>query len=258
MSGEVLVAAAIAVGVLMIVAWLVSLTMEDASIVDLIWGLGFAIVAWVSLATIDGSGPRGWLLVALTTVWGLRLSIHLARRNLGHGEDFRYQEMRAKAPDSFWWKSLFVVFLLQGALMWVVSLPVQIGQLPPGRPLGLLDLLGGAVWVIGFSFETVGDLQLSRFKADPANKGRVLDSGLWRYTRHPNYFGDFMVWWGLYVIAVGGGAWWTVVGPILMSVLLIRVSGVRLLETTIGRRRPGYDKYVRRTNAFFPGPRKSN
>jgi steroid 5-alpha reductase family enzyme len=253
--GDVMMAAAVAIAILMVTVWIISVILNDASIVDLIWGLGFVIVAWVVLATTEGTGPRGWLLVGLTTVWGLRLSVHLAVRNLGHGEDFRYQKMRAKSPDDFWWKSLFSVFLLQGVLMWIVSLPVQIGQRPPGRPLGLLDLAGVMVWVIGFYFETVGDHQLGRFKADPANRGRVLDTGLWRYTRHPNYFGDFMVWWGLYLIAAAAGAWWTALGPIVMSILLMRVSGVGLLESTIGDRRPGYDDYIRRTNAFFPGPR---
>ncbi len=254
---DMMVAAALAIAALMVTVWVISVIAKDASIVDLVWGLGFVIVAWVVLITTDGTGPRGWLLVGLTTVWGLRLSVHLARRNLGHGEDFRYQNMRAKSPATFWWKSLFTVFALQGALMWVVSLPVQVGQRPPGEPLGILDLIGLAAWIGGFSYETIGDLQLSRFKADPANRGRVLDTGLWRHTRHPNYFGDFMVWWGLYIIALAAGAWWTLVGPIVMSILLMRVSGVGLLESTIGQHRPGYDEYVRSTNAFFPGPRKS-
>lgn len=248
--------AAATILVLMVVTWLISVAVKDASIVDLIWGLGFVLVAWAAFITIGESGGRRWLLVLLTSVWGLRLSGYLSWRNLGKGEDFRYQKMREKSPDSFWWKSLFTVFLLQGVLMWVVSLPVQIGQVPTAEPLGILDWLGVAAWAVGFFFETVGDLQLARFKADPANKGRVMDGGLWRYTRHPNYFGDFMVWWGLYMIALSAGAWWTIVGPVLMSFLLLRVSGVAMLERDISSRRQGYDEYVRRTSAFFPSPPK--
>lgn len=248
--------AAATILVLMVVTWLISVAVKDASIVDLIWGLGFVLVAWSAFITIGDPGARRWLLVVLTSVWGLRLSGYLSWRNLGKGEDFRYQKMREKAPDTFWWKSLFTVFLLQGVLMWVVSLPVQIGQVPTPEPLGILDWLGVAAWVVGIFFETVGDLQLARFKADPANKGKVMDDGLWRYTRHPNYFGDFMVWWGLYLIALSAGAWWTIVGPALMSFLLLRVSGVALLEKDISSRREGYDEYVRRTNAFFPAPPK--
>lgn len=248
--------AAATILVLMVVTWLISVAVKDASIVDLIWGLGFVLVAWAAFITIGEPGGRRWLLVLLTSVWGLRLSGYLSWRNLGKGEDFRYQKMREKAPDSFWWKSLFTVFFLQGVLMWVVSLPVQIGQVPTAEPLGILDWLGVAAWAVGFFFETVGDLQLARFKADPANKGRVMDGGLWRYTRHPNYFGDFMVWWGLYMIALSAGAWWTIVGPVLMSFLLLRVSGVAMLERDISSRRQGYDEYVRRTSAFFPTPPK--
>ena len=250
-----MLAAAITVVGLMLVTWIISVVVKDASIVDLVWGLGFVLVAWAAFITIGDPGPRRWLLVVLTSIWGLRLSGYLTWRNLGKGEDYRYQEMRKKAPDIFWLKSLFTVFLLQGVLMWVVSLPVQAGQVPEPT-LGWLDWIGVAAWAVGIFFESVGDVQLARFKADPANKGKVMDGGLWRYTRHPNYFGDFMVWWGLYLIALSAGAWWTIVGPALMSFLLLRVSGVALLEKTISSRREGYEEYVRRTNAFFPGPPK--
>ena len=241
---------------LMLGLWLVSLALRDASIVDIFWGAGFVVVAWTTRLVADGSDARGWLLVALTTVWGVRLAGYLAWRNLGKGEDFRYQAMRRRHGSRFPLVSLYLVFGLQGVLMWVVSLPVQVGQVP-ASPDGLiwLDFVGIAFWAIGIFFETVGDLQLARFKKDPAAKGKVMDRGLWRYTRHPNYFGDFMVWWGLFLVALAtGDAWWTVIGPIVMSVLLIRVSGAALLEKSLKKRRAGYDEYVRRTSAFFPRP----
>jgi steroid 5-alpha reductase family enzyme len=236
--------------------WGVSLAVRDSSIVDVFWGSGFVVIAWVGFALGDGSGTRSWLLALLVTAWGLRLSVYLARRNPGKGEDRRYAEMRRRHGGRWPLRSLFVVFWLQGALMWVVSLPVQVAMTDPTPAgLGALDWIGLAVWAIGLAFESVGDRQLARFKADPANRGKVMDRGLWRYTRHPNYFGDFCVWWGIWLVALaGGGAWWTAVGPIVMSVLLVRVSGVALLERSLTRRREGYEDYVRRTSAFFPRP----
>ncbi len=238
----------------MAVLWLVSLALKDASIVDIFWGAGFVVVAWATFLVADGEQARRVLLVTLTTIWGLRLAGYLAWRNLGKGEDYRYQAMRRRQGDRFWIWSLIMVFGLQGALMWAVSLPVQAGQVPSGG-LNVLDFVGIALWAVGLFFETVGDVQLARFKADPANQGKVMDRGLWRYTRHPNYFGDFLVWWGLYLIALAtGAAWWSVVGPIVMSVLLIRVSGAALLERSLRKRKDGYADYVARTSAFFPRP----
>ena len=201
----------------------------------------------------------GILLPVLVTIWGLRLSIYLGRRNRGKREDFRYRAMRERFGAAFPVVSLGVLFLLQAGLAWIVSLPVQAGiQGSVGESWRSLFVVAGTVlWGIGLAFETVGDVQLARFKRDVESKGRVLDRGLWRYTRHPNYFGDFLVWWGLFVIAAATGAWWTFVGPIVMSVLLIRVSGAGLLERTIGERRPGYADYVRRTSGFFPRPPKA-
>jgi steroid 5-alpha reductase family enzyme len=161
--------------------------------------------------------------------------------------------MRAESPESFWWVSLFKVFLLQGALMLVISFPVIAVQ-TSGSGLFWLDYLAIAVWGAGLVFESVGDYQLARFKARPGSEDKVMDSGLWRYTRHPNYFGDFCVWWGHYLVALAAGAWWTVFSPLVMSFLLMRFSGVGLLEKTITSRRPGYADYVARTNTFFPGP----
>ena len=248
-----MIAAAVGIAVLMLSLWVVSVIIRDASIVDIFWGPGFVLVAWITfLVGTDEPGRRITLVVLLVTVWGLRLGGYLAWRNVGKGEDFRYRSMRRRHGDRFWLVSLGTVFGLQGVLMFVVSLPVQAAT--TSAPLGLLDALGVAAWLSGFFFETVGDAQLARFKADPANEGQVMDEGLWRYTRHPNYFGDFCVWWGIWLIAASGGAWWTVIGPLVMSALLMRYSGAGLLEKTISGRRPGYEDYVRRTNAFFPGP----
>ena len=242
----------------MVLVWLLSLARRDASIVDPFWGSGFAIVALTASWLNFPASARTTLLVALTAVWGLRLSLFLLWRNWGHGEDRRYQVMRNHHGQRFWWVSLFTVFLLQAVILWFVSLPIQVAaSQDETSPLHWLDFLGVLIWTIGFAFEAVGDWQLARFKADPANTGRVMDRGLWRFTRHPNYFGDFAVWWGLYLIAAAGGAWWTLLSPLAMSFLLLKVSGVTLLEKTITDRRPDYANYQARTNAFFPGsPRR--
>lgn len=250
--------AAVAIAASMFLLWLLSVRLRDASIVDPFWGTGFVVVAWTSAATSWPPSIRGILLLALTTVWGLRLSAYLAWRNVGHGEDPRYQAMRRYWGPRFWWVSLFSVFLLQGVIMWVVSLPVQAVAVAEPSQRFWLDTVGVVVWFVGLTFESVGDWQLAKFKRNPENEGRVLDSGLWALTRHPNYFGDFCIWWGIFLIAAAAGAWWTIVGPVVMSFLLMKVSGVPLLERTIADRRPAYADYVERTNAFFPGlPRKS-
>ena len=256
MLASVLLACAGAVTVLMLVTWLVSLLVRDASIVDIIWGAGFVVVAATAAVVGNGFPDRRYLLLTLVGVWGVRLSSYLAWRNLGHGEDYRYQAMRKKHGDRFWLVSLVQVFLLQGVLMWVVSLPVQLAA-SADEPAGFgpLALLGIAVWMVGLLFESVGDAQLASFKARPENEGKVMDRGLWRFTRHPNYFGDFCVWWGICLVAaetVPGR--YGVIGPLVMSFLLLRVSGVAMLEKTIGKRRPGYAEYVQRTSAFFPRP----
>lgn len=234
--------------------WLVSVRRRDASLIDPFWGMGFVIVAWGCLAARDVAGMRGLLLAGMTSVWGLRLSGYLLRRNWSHGvEDRRYGAMRSYWGEKFWWVSYGTVFVLQGVILWVVSLPLQVGILSPETyPPGPVDVLGFLIWLVGVVFESVGDWQLSRFRSDPAQGGKVLDRGLWRYTRHPNYFGDFCVWWGLYVVSLGSGGWWTVFSPIVMSVLLMKVSGVALLEKDIGERRPEYARYVRETSAFWP------
>jgi steroid 5-alpha reductase family enzyme len=236
----------------MLALWLVSVRIRDASIADLFWGTGFVLVAWVAALSGDGEGPRRALVLALVTIWGLRLTVHLSRRNLRRGEDPRYQAMRRRHGERFWIVSLGTVFGLQGLLLWIVSLPVQAGAARPSSGLSALDLAGVALWAVGFLFEAVGDRQLARFRADPANRGKVMDRGLWATTRHPNYFGDAMVWWGLGLLGAAAAGPWVLLGPALMNFLLLRVSGVTLLERDIAERRPGYREYVRRTSAFFP------
>lgn len=239
---------------LMAIMWVISLPLRDVSIVDLVWGPGFAMIGWIALALAEERGPRSWLLAGLTTVWAARLAGYLAWRNLGHGEDKRYAAMRRARGASFWWRSLGIVFGLQAALMLVVSVPLQIGMRFPEPASWVAVVAGVSAWVLGLVFESVGDWQLARFKGDPANRGAVMDRGLWRYTRHPNYFGDFMVWWGLFLVAVPSAAYiWIAIGPALMTLLLVRVSGVGLLEKDLGRR-PGYADYIRRTSAFIPRP----
>jgi steroid 5-alpha reductase family enzyme len=234
------------------VTWLVSLYKRDVSIVDSLWPLLFILLGLCNALAVNFEHPRSILVLSLLLVWGLRLSIYITWRNLGHDEDRRYQAIRARNQPHFSLKSLYLIFWLQALLAWVISLPVH-GAILSNAPMGVFDVLGTALWAIGFVFEAGGDWQLARFKSNPSNHGQVMDRGFWRLTRHPNYFGDFCVWWGFYLIALGCGAWWSVAGPLLMSVLLMRVSGVTLLEKDIGERRPQYADYVRRTNAFFPG-----
>lgn len=255
--GDVMLASAVAILILMVSTWIVSVIIKNASIVDIVWGLGFVVVAWVGRVVGDGNDARQWLLTLLTTLWGLRLAVYLAWRNTGHGEDFRYRSMRKRWGSRFPLVSLLTVFGLQGTLMWIVSLGVQLGQADATPDLGLLALLGVVVYAVGLFFEVVGDAQLTKFKADPASAGRVMDRGLWRYTRHPNYFGDACVWWGLALIAAetGGGAW-GLIGAAVMSFFLRRVSGVTMLERSLKKRREGYAEYIARTSPFIPRPPK--
>ena len=234
--------------------WLWSLYRRDVSIVDVFWGPAFAIVAGHALW--HSSRPtriEAVTLLCMTALWALRLGIYLAWRNWNEPEDRRYAAMRRRIGARFRWLSLISVFWLQASLVWLISLPLQYALRGGNEPASLWSALGVLLWAVGLSFEAVGDLQLARFKADPANVGRVMDRGLWRYTRHPNYFGDACLWWGLFTVSWDIGApWWTVLCPGLMTVLLLRVSGVSLLERDIGERRPAYANYVRCTSAFLP------
>ncbi len=248
-------------GALVTLVWLGSLVRRDASLVDRFWGAGFVVLAgwyWWSAPVPADPGVARYraLLLILVAIWGLRLSAYLSWRNWGHGEDYRYQAMRARGGPAFPWVNLVTIHWLQGAIMWVVALPLLLAFRGNGSLAAPVVWLGGAIWALGFYFEARGDWELARFRADPANAGRVLDTGVWRYTRHPNYFGDAAVWWGIYLVAVGGGAAVMVLSPILMTLLLLKVSGVAMLETKLVETKPRYRDYVRRTSAFLPRPPK--
>jgi len=234
--------------------WLLSLALRNASIVDIFWGPGFVLLTWLYFALADGYEGRSILISVLVTIWGLRLSFHIARRNWSEPEDRRYQRMRERVGARFWWRSYVTVFLLQGALLWTISMPLLAAQ-NAAAPDGfrIWDFLALIVWEIGFLFEAGGDWQLSRFRSDPANAGKVMNRGLWRYTRHPNYFGDAMIWWAFFVIAAHTtDGWITIFSPIIMTFLLVRVSGVTMLERDLKLSKPDYAEYIRRTSAFIP------
>jgi len=238
-----------------VLTWIMSVAKRDVSIVDSVWSVLILGAAVTYACTLAAPGPRSALVLGLVTAWAVRLAYYITRRNWGEPEDHRYQAIRKRNEPGFTLKSLYLVFGLQAVLAWIVSLAL-LAALAGDRPLGPLDAIGAAAFLFGLAFETIGDLQLARFKADAQNRGRVLDTGLWRYTRHPNYFGEFCVWWGAYLIALAAGGistLWTIVSPLLMSILLMKVSGVALLEKDIGERRPNYRDYIARTNAFFPG-----
>jgi steroid 5-alpha reductase family enzyme len=243
-----------AVITMMITGWILSLVYQNVTVVDTLWGLGFVLIAWLTFLMSDGFPGRSLLLAALVTMWGLRLSIYLTWRNWGKGEDPRYGGWRQKSGDRFWLVSLFKVFLLQALFLWIISLVIQMGQtaLAPAN-LTWLDGLGTVVWAGGFIFESVGDWQLAKFKADSKNKGKVMDRGLWAYTRHPNYFGEFLIWWGIFIVTLSTpGSWWTVISPIIVTAVLLKMTGIPLTEEALVKRRPGYENYIKRTSAFVP------
>ena len=236
-----------------IASWLLSVQRNNVSFVDSLWSLFFLVAAGVFALSLETLSLRGSLVLTLVTIWSLRLSLHITVRNWGKPEDYRYQTIRANNEPGFAFKSLYIVFGLQGVLAWLVAMPL-LPAITAEVPLAPLDFVAALLWITGFVFEAGGDYQLARFKARDDSKGRVLDTGLWRYTRHPNYFGDFCIWWSFYLFAVASGGWWSIASPLLMSVLLLKVSGVAMLENTITDRRPAYAEYIRNTNAFFPGP----
>lgn len=243
-------AATLALG---LIGWLITLPRHNVNLVDSLWPLFFLAAAVVYAVLAPASGLRSLVVLALVALWATRLSVHLAARNRGKPEDRRYRAIRANHTPGFVWRSLYIVFGLQAVLAWIISLPLHAAVASPA-PLNALDALGAAVALAGLAFESLADWQLERFKADPANRGRVLDRGLWRYSRHPNYFGEACVWWGLWLVAAAGGGWWTVIAPLLMTILLLKVSGVALLEKDIAERRPAYRDYARCTSAFIPWP----
>ena len=239
---------------MMIVGWFISLATRNVTVVDSLWGLGFVLIAWATFIMSDGFSGRNWLIAVLVSLWGLRLCVYLSYRNWGAGEDPRYGQWRKKSGDRFWLVSLFKVFILQAVFMWTISLVIQIGQLSSSPDKFVWwDGFGITVWLIGFFFEAVGDWQLDRFKAKPSNKGKVMDKGLWAYTRHPNYFGEFLIWWGLYLITLSTpSGWWTIISPLIISIVLLKMTGIPLTEDNIKKTRPGYKNYVKRTSAFIP------
>jgi steroid 5-alpha reductase family enzyme len=253
-----LIRTALALWAFMSLAWLVSVLRRDTSIIDAFWGPGLVVSAWVSLICASAVHPLGVLITGLVSLWGARLGWHLLRRNLAQGEDRRYREMREKARGHWVARSYLTVFMLQGALLWLVSAPLQTAialgaGITPWREG--LSLLGVALFVLGMVFEAVADAQLDRFKRDPANKGKVMDRGLWRYSRHPNYFGEACIWWGLFLTALPAPLTaWTLFSPALVTLLLLKVSGLPLAEKGMESRRPGYADYARRTSAFIPLP----
>ena len=243
-----------AVIIMMVFAWLISLRRSNVTIVDSLWGLGFVLIAWNTYFLSDGHTLRTLLLAVLTSIWGLRLSIYLARRNQGKGEDPRYASWRRQYGDRFWIVSLFNVFSVQALFLWVIALALQYGQLSPAPDrITWLDICGTLVWAVGFGFEAIGDRQLERFKKNPANKDKVMDRGLWRYTRHPNYFGETLIWWGIFLIVLSApGSWWTLISPILITVTLIKITGIALTEKIILEKKSKYSDYISKTSAFFP------
>lgn len=238
--------------------WLISLVRRDVSIVDLFWAVGFVLIAWATLVNSGNWTAAAVAAAIMVTVWGVRLSGYLTWRNWGEPEDRRYAEMRQHHGKRFPLVSFFTVFALQAFLTWIIAMPLQLG-IPELQALAAVQVLGIVLWLVGLGFESIGDYQLARFKADPDNSGQVMNRGLWRYTRHPNYFGDFLVWWGFYFTTLQPDTWHlTLIGPVVMSVLLLRVSGVTLLEKSLSSRLEGYEQYVKNTSAFFPWPPAGN
>ena len=243
---------------MMTALWPASLLLEDVSIIDILWAPAFAVLALAYIAIDPPGNARPWIAFALVSVWALRLGTHILFRwlDLGH-EDYRYAAIRNRHGAGFPFTSLFWIFWLQALLLWIISWPLQ-AALSAATSLNIWDGLGAAMAGAGILIEAAADRQLTQFRADPANRGQVLDKGLWAWSRHPNYFGDFLLWWGIFVLGLAaGGPWWTIFGPAVMSALLLHYSGAGLMEDTIADRRPGYADYVRRTSLFVPWPPKS-
>ncbi len=243
----------LAIMTLMTALWVISIFIKNVSIVDAFWGIGFFVAAIVYFLLSQGEPSRKLLVLCLIGIWSIRLFIYLSTRNWGKGEDFRYQKFRNDyGAHRYWWFSFFQTFLLQGTLMWLVSLPLLGAMYTPQNSFGALDIIALVIFIIGFLFEAGGDYQMARFKSNPANKGKVLDTGFWKFTRHPNYFGNATLWWGMGIFSIAAGNYFAVIGPIIMTFLLLKVSGVSLLERSLKNDKPGYEDYIRRTSAFIP------
>ena len=245
-----------AIGIFALLGWLLSLARNNVTHVDSMWSLFFALATYTTAILMTELSPRALLIITLVTIWALRLCVYLTWRNWGSHEDHRYVEIRQNNQPYFWLKSIYIVFGLQAVLAGIISISL-FGGVSSSSEINWLDYIGAATFIFGFIWETVADWQLSQFKAKVNNKGKVLATGLWRYSRHPNYFGECCVWWGFYLFALAGGTWWAIISPILMTLLLLKVSGVSLLESTIVDRRPAYADYIKKTNAFIPNFLKS-
>lgn len=250
------------IGVIVILStltWVLSLFLKDVSIVDSAWSLMFLVSGIYYYQSTITPDIRTDIFFGLLIVWSLRLAIHLTWRNWGEPEDRRYQDIRKKYSPNFEFKSLFIIFVFQAVLASIVSLPVVsvMGTQSEATNVGVVEYVAILIWSIGFLYESIADWQLAKFKSDESNTNKVMNAGLWRNTRHPNYFGEFLIWWGFYIYAFSTGPWWVIISPLLMSWLLLKFSGVVMLEETIIKRRPKYQEYIDKTNAFFPGSVKS-
>jgi steroid 5-alpha reductase family enzyme len=250
MSAFLLAALAIFVSVSLL--YVVAQLKHDNSIVDIFWGIGFCIVAVLLFIVKGESTPRQWLILSLILLWGVRLAWHIGKRNAGKGEDFRYAAWRKAWGNTQWWRSYLQVFLLQGIIMWIISVPVILVLSQPNAPLGILDYAGLAVWLLGFYFEVVSDHQLTQFKKDLANKGKLIQSGLWKLSRHPNYFGEVTMWWGIFLIALNmSGGYWAIISPVLITFLIVKVSGVPMLEAKYSKH-PDFKAYADKVPELIP------
>lgn len=247
----------VAIGLFAMLGWILSLMRDNVTHVDSMWSLFFILAAYTTALFVYEGQLRVYLVLAFVTIWAVRLCAYLTWRNWGPHEDHRYVQIRQNNEPHFWLKSIYIIFGLQAVLAWVISLSLY-GAIDSNAPFNILDYLGSLLFLFGFVWESVADWQLTRFKNNLQNTGKVLDTGLWRYSRHPNYFGECCIWWGFYLFALAGGAWWAIISPLLMTLLLLKISGVSLLETNITERRPAYQEYIQSTNSFIPGSPKSN
>ncbi|PLX83076.1 MAG: steroid 5-alpha reductase [Desulfuromonas sp.] len=244
--------ASILVLVYMTLIFCFALTIKDNSVVDIFYGTAFLVGCWGSYLIYGSGHPRQWLILLLLTIWGLRLAIHLFFKKRGHEEDFRYRKWREEWGETFVWRSFLQIFMLQGLVVVAVSTPALLVVTSPGETLGWPDLVGTFIWFFGFFFEALGDWQLLRFKSDPANRGKIMRYGLWKTTRHPNYFGEALLWWGIFLIGLGASQGMIgIVSPLLIGFLLLKVSGIPMLEEKY-EGNPEFELYRKQTNAFFP------
>lgn len=243
--------AAFYIWIMVSAVWVLSLLVRNSGIMDIFWGMGFILVALTGLVQNDELSARVLIITALIIIWGLRLSLYIAIRSIGSPEDSRYQAWRQEAGAKWWWLSYFKVFLQQGIILLIISTPLQVAQ-NGASDLNIFDFMGIVIWTAGFLFEAVGDWQLTKFKSIPSNRGKVLMSGLWAYTRHPNYFGEALMWWGYFFIALGSGGWFTIFSPVIMTYLLVKVSGAALLDKLLLKTKPEYADYVKSVPSFIP------